>query len=97
MTPPSYSPSSNGQGEIIVKVIKDLLTKNVTGTFKSRLSSILLYYRNTPHSVAGIVPTVTLSNRKYVTLCERVNPNYISSIKNKKVMISVYNIGDHVL
>lgn len=34
-TPPSYSPSSNGKAEIIIRVVKESLKKNCTGSFKS--------------------------------------------------------------
>lgn len=95
MTPPPYSPSSNGQAERSVRVLKDLLKKNVTGSFNSRLANVLLVYRSTPQTTTGIAPAVALNNRNYITLKERVNPRYNPSVKSKT--IPLFNLGDQVL
>ena len=64
---PGHAPT-NGQAERSVQVLKRLLSKNSKGSFKNRLSSSLLYYRNVPHSSTGISPSVALNGRRYVTL-----------------------------
>lgn len=98
ITPPPYSPSSNGQAERAVKVIKDLLKKNVKGSIRTRLSNVLLYYRNVSHSVTNTPPSVALNNRNYVTIKEKVNPNFAPKPVRPCVKpIPMYNIGDHVL
>ena len=43
VTPPAYCLASNGQGEVAVRVMKNILRKNTTGSMRSRLSSALLY------------------------------------------------------
>ena len=69
MTPPPYSPSSNGQAERGVRVIKDLLKKTDSKeSFKSRLAKSLFYYRAIPHSVSQIAPSIALNSRKFVTM-----------------------------
>ena len=97
VTPPPYSPSSNGQGECAVRVIKNLLKKNINGSIKTRLHNVLLYYRSTPHSVTKISPAVCLNNRKLVTLKERINPNFVASQKKEDKKIKCFDIGDSVL
>ena len=101
VTPAPYCPFSNGQAEVSVKTIKNILKKNVGGSLKVRLYNALLYYRSTPHSVTKIAPSVFLNNRKLITLKDRINPNYIGSAKgegkNECKLIKSFNIGDNVL
>ena len=99
ITSAPYSPSSNGQAERGVRVIKDLLKKNyVSGSLKVVLSQVLLYYRTVPHSVTNIPPCVALNNRKFVTLKDRVNPKYCSLNSSTKYKnIPNFNVGDEVL
>ena len=81
MTSPPYCPFSNGQGERAVKVVKDLIKKNVSGSLKNRLSNILLFYRSTPNSVTKMTPAMYLNGRNYTTVRERINPCHVPSIK----------------
>lgn len=97
LTPPPYSPSSNGQAERAVRVIKDLLKKNILGSLQSRLSSVLLYYRNVPHSVTQISPSVALNGRNLITVNDRLNPFFVPSIKKKVKGVVGFNVGDSVL
>lgn len=97
MTPPPYNPYSNGQAERSVRVLKDLLRKNKNGSFCARLANVLLHYRTTPHSVTGITPCVSLNNRKYVTLKDRINPLYVPSVKDKSKILPAFSVGDKVL
>ena len=91
-------PYTNGQGERAVRVLKDLLKKNTVGSLNTRLCNVLLYYRNTPHSVTKIAPSVALNNRRYVTLRERINPNYVPDIKSKEITnIRSFEVGNDVL
>ena len=78
-----------------MKVVKDLLKKNVSGSLKNRLSNILLFYRSTPNSVTKMTPAMYLNGRNYATVRERINPCHIPSIKNKS--IHTFSIGDNVL
>ena len=77
ITTPAYSPNSNAYGERSVRVIKDQLKKNTSGSFESRLSRILLHYRSTPHSTTGVAPSVALNGREYCTIKHRINPKYV--------------------
>ena len=97
MTPPPYSPSSNGQAERSVEVIKRLLDKNLQGSLQTRLSNALLYYRNVPHSVTKIAPSVALNSRNYVTLREKMNPCYVPKLKEDPKYIPALELGDEVL
>ena len=98
ITPPPYSPSSNGQAERAVRVIKELLKKNVRGSLRTRLSNVLLYYRNTPHSTTNVSPSVALNSRTYVTIKEKVNPCFVSDVTNPcNKEIRVFAPGNSVL
>ena len=98
-TPPPASPSSNGQAERSVKVIKDLLKKcDKSLDFQSKLSKVLLYYRSVPHSITKISPCVALNKRKYLTLKDKVNPLYnCEEDCGPSKTIQVYEVGDRVL
>ena len=99
ITPPPASPASNGQGERGVRVIKDMLKKcNSCDSFKSKLNKVLLQYRSSPHSTTQIPPSVSLNNRKYVTVKDRVNPNYCHFDQTAKLeRIKQFDVGDQVL
>ena len=100
LTPPPYSPATNGQAERGVRVVKDLLKKYNTGeSLKSRLAKVLFHYRSTPHNTTLIAPSVVLNNRKFVTVKDRLNPHYSynnnSNVKFKQIPDLL--IGDNVL
>ena len=97
ITPPPYSPSSNGQAEVAVRVIKNLLKKNKSGSLQSRLSNVLLHYRNVPHSATKVSPAVALNSRTYITIRERINPNFTCTVKNDTKYIPEFEIGEPVL
>ncbi|XP_068205214.1 uncharacterized protein [Palaemon carinicauda] len=81
ITPPPYSPSSNGQAERGVRVVNELLKKYQGGeSFKTRLAQVLFHYRTVPHFVTNIPPSVSLNNRKFVSVKDRINPKYTAYI-----------------
>ena len=97
ITPPPYSPSSNGQAERGVRVLKDLLKKcQINDSLIVRLANVLLQYRTTPHSITEIPPSISLNNRKYITIKDRVNPKYCQSDVSLK-KLNQFQIGDSVL
>ena len=101
MTPAPYCPFSNGLAEKSVFSVKNLLKKNNQGSLRNRLSSALLYYRSTPHSVTKIAPSVALNDRKLITLRDRVNPNFCTpdplKCEGEQRKIKSFNKGDQVL
>ena len=101
ITPPPYSPSSNGLAEVGVRIMKNLLKKaNNSFSLKCNLAKILLFYRSTPHSVTKVPPCISLNNRKYITLKDKINPLYISSEMKKYSQgkrIKQFEVGDSVL
>ena len=101
MTPAPYCPFSNGCAERGVASLKKILKKNNSGSLQNRLNNALLYYRTTPHSVTQVAPSVYLNGRKYITLKDRIHPNYFSESskggsKDTK-SIKYFNNGDRVL
>ena len=97
MTPPPYSPQSNGLAERSVRTLKSLLKKNASGDIHTRLCNILLYYRSTPHSITKLAPSVYLNNRKLLTLKDQISPNNVVFPKKGGKVIKSFNVGDHVL
>ena len=100
ITPPPYSPSSNGQAERGVRVVKELLKKqNLSGSFKSRLARALFHYRCVPHSVTQISPCIALNNRRFVARKDRINPNYYPKFESedKYKLVRQFKVGNKVL
>ena len=97
LTPPPYSPASNGQAERGVRVIKDMLKKvSSNNSLKYKIGQVLLQYRSIPHSVTHIAPSVALNKRKLITLRDKINPLFHSeSLKDK--VIRHFDIGSSVL
>lgn len=101
VTSPPYSPSSNGQAEVGVRVIKSLLRKQQQGEpLRNRLARVLFYYRCVPHNITQIAPAVALNNRRLVSLKDRINPIYSNSKSNLQGgvrQLRQFEIGDDVL
>lgn len=98
ITPPPYSPASNGQAERGVRVIKDLLKKNTSGgSLKTRLAQALIFYRSVPHSITQIAPSVALNGRKFITAKDKINPQYCHVPKSEFTNLKQFVPGDSVL
>ena len=89
LTPSPYSPKSNGPGERAVRVMKDLPKRNKIGSLQTRLSNVLLHYRNVPHSITKQSPAVALNGRQYITIKERINPNNMPKERKNKETIDM--------
>ena len=72
---PAYHPSSNGQAESAVKVVKEGLKKYVQGTLEVRLTRVLFKYRTTPHTTAKQTPAELLMGRRLRTHLHLVSPD----------------------
>lgn len=69
LTTPTYSPSSNGQAESSVKIIKKalkafIISKVSAKDFNVKLNEFLFNYRNSEHSTTGRSPAEILFGRK---------------------------------
>lgn len=101
LSPSPYNPSGNGQAERGVRTVKDMLKKNGSSdSLKYRLAKVLFQYRCTPHNLTQIAPSVSLNNRKLITVKDKLNPHFCS-INNDKVItekkIPQFELGSNVL
>lgn len=100
ITPPPYSPASNGQAERGVRVVKDLLKKQSSAdSLRTRLARVLFFYRTVPHSVTQVAPSVALNGRKFISVKDKVNPQYcpVSKSGQKSKLLKQFAPGDSVL
>ena len=99
LTSPPYHPPSNGPAENSCKQTKMLLKKNLEGSIKTRLSQALFHQRTKPHSITKIPPCLALNGRKYITLRDRINPQFVPSISKEKLEKSIksFDVGENVL
>lgn len=60
---------------------------------------MLFHYRCVPHSVTQIAPSVALNRRKFITVRDRINPNYCQTEDTlfKPKLIPQFEIGSGVL
>ena len=72
---PAWHPSSNGQAESAVKVVKSGLRKQSGGSLQTKLSRVLFQYRTTPHSSTGRTPAELLNGRSMMTHLHRLHPD----------------------
>lgn len=96
ITPPPYSPSSNGQAEVAVRIIKNLLKKSDGGKLKHRLYDVLLHYRTIPQSTTGVCPAKLLNGRNYSTLKQKINPLYRPKNEESSENVREFRVGDAV-
>ena len=98
ITSPPYQPASNGQAEVSVRIIKDMMKKNKCNlSFKSRLSKVLMQYRSCPHSVTKSSPSVALNGRKLITVRDKLNPHFCTAEKStESKSIRTFETGDKV-
>ncbi|XP_053373962.1 uncharacterized protein K02A2.6-like [Mercenaria mercenaria] len=92
LTPP-YHPSSNGQAERAVQVVKNALKARIKDNAKSvksvslthLLADFLLKYRITPHTTTGIAPCELFMNRQLRTRLSLVKPSKDSKVKDSQM------------
>lgn len=101
---PAYHPSSNGQAESGVKVIKEGLKKYARGTLEVRLTRILFKYRTTAHSTTRQTPAELLMGRRLRTHLDLVSPDLRGAVEiqqdqqvmRKKAQPRQFEVGDPV-
>ena len=70
-----YHPSSNGLAECAVRVVKQGIHKQSSGTLNDRISRLLFQYCITPHSTTGISPSELLIGRRLRSRLDFLKPN----------------------
>ena len=76
-TSAAYKPSTNGQAERVVQILKQAIKQaQITNAeVASVIANYLLVYRNTPHSTTGEPPSVLLMGRRLRTRLELLKPS----------------------
>ena len=103
-----YKPSSNGQAERCVRILKDALKQaKRTGQNPDRLLlSYLLTYRNTPHSTTGKSPAMLLYGRRLRTRLDLMLPSVNNQVyksqnnvmkRTEEHPVRTFVVGDTVL
>ena len=81
-----YKPSTNGQAERVVQILKTALKQaHLTGTnVDAVLARYLLRYRNTPHSTTGESPAMLLMGRRLRTRLDLLTPSVHKHVEAKQ-------------
>ncbi|XP_042243248.1 uncharacterized protein K02A2.6-like [Homarus americanus] len=82
-TSSAYKPSTNGQAERVVQVLKSALRQAevLKQDAETVLQRYLLSYRITPHSTTGIAPSVLLMGRKLLTRLDLIFPSFTKKVE----------------
>ena len=88
---PAWHPSSNGQAESAVKVVKAGLRKQSSGSLQTKLCRVLFQYRTTPHSSTGRTPAELLNGRPMVTHLHRLHPDTRDRVVQRQESQTRYN------
>ena len=98
-----YHPSSNGQAERMVRVLKESLKRVPDGDVDTRLSRLLFRYRITPHTLTGQSPSELLLGRRVRSALSLLKPNLQDSVRGRQEKsvrpgrTRTFEIGDKVL
>ena len=81
-----YKPSTNGQAERIVQVLKSAITRaRITGEdIDTAVAKHMLIYRNTVHSTTRECPSMLLMKRKLRTRLDLLKPSVQRHVENKQ-------------
>ncbi|CAB3989970.1 Transposon Tf2-9 poly, partial [Paramuricea clavata] len=88
-TSAAYKPSTNGQAERVVQILKSAIeqariTKQDVNVV---IAKSLLVYRNAPHSTTGAAPSVLLMGRRLRTRLDLVFPSVQEHVKQKQYKV----------
>ena len=85
-----YKPSTNGQAERIVQVLKSAIAQaKVSGEdIDIAISKYMLIYRTTPHTTTGESPSMLLMKRKLRTRLDLLKPSVKCHVENKQNSIA---------
>ena len=92
VTSSPYHPASNGLAERAVRIVKNGLRRDLTGTLIERLAHILFNYRVSPHNTTGVAPSELMFGRMIKSKLDLVKPNIQSRVEktshNKKLIMT---------
>ena len=80
-----YHPSSNGQAERAVQIVKRGIENQNEGTLNMRISWFLFTYRNTPQSVTEHSPAELMFGRKLKSRLDRFHPDLNKKVQTKQI------------
>ena len=88
-TSAAYKPSTNGQAERVVQILKSAIAQaRVTKQdVNVVLARSLLVYRNTPHTTTGEAPSVLLMGRKLRTRLDLILPSVEEHVKKQQYKV----------
>ena len=88
-TSAAYKPSTNGQAERVVQILKSAIAQaRVTKQdVNVVLARGLLVYRNTPHTTTGEAPSVLLMGRKLRTRLDLILPSVEEHVKKQQYKV----------
>ena len=98
-----YHPSSNGQAERMVRVLKESLKKVKQGDIDTRLCRLLFRYRITPHTLTGQSPAELLLGRRVRSALSQLKPDLQDVVKKRQEKVAkngrlrTFEIGEDVL
>lgn len=101
-----YHPASNGLAERAVRIFKEGLKKQNTGTLQDRLSKILFKYRITPHTTTGMAPSELLMGKKLKSRLDLLKPSLDQRVQrrqecqkeghDKRAKVRSFEVGENV-
>ena len=93
-----YKPSTNGQAERIVQVLKSAITQaTVSGeNIDTAVARHMLVYRNTAHSTTGESPSMLLMKRKLRTRLDLLKPSVQRHVENKQNSVAERTANRHL-
>ena len=107
VTTAPYHPSSNGQAERAVQIVKQALRSGEGNNVQEKLSKFLFTYRITPHSTTRLPPTELLMGRRPRSRLDMLFPDVGRTVvnaqeKQKKYhdnskKLRIFSVGDKVL